>query len=76
MADRVKLVGWRMAEPESVLEAAFVLFAVSCVGALGVLAFDRAASVAGRARPHARNIPTRGTVPAERHHHTGAVSAR
>jgi hypothetical protein len=76
MADSVKLVQWRTAEPETILEMAAVLFAVSCLGALGALVFGRAASVAQRARRHARNLPTRGTVPAERHQHTGAVSAR
>lgn len=59
---------------ESLLEAGLVLMAVGCLGGLAVLALGRAAGSVRRAQSH--GVPARGSVPVERHHNTGAVSAR
>jgi len=57
-----------------VLEAGLALIALGCLGGVAALVFGRTVGTLGRSA--ARHLPVPGSVAAERHHHTGAVSAR
>jgi hypothetical protein len=54
-------------DPESVLEAGFVLVAAGFVAGLGLLVGGRLAGRAQRRRRHAEPPPPPGTIPGERH---------
>lgn len=61
-------------DAESVLESGLIVMALGCLGALAVLVFGRASG--WRSRSHQSSLTAGDSVPPERHHHIGAVSAR
>ena len=61
---------------ELLLEVGAVLLGAGLFGGAALLALGRATGDARRGRRHGEDPPGAGSIPAERHQHTGAVSAR
>jgi hypothetical protein len=61
---------------EAIFEGGLLVFLLGFLGGLAMLLFGRAAGEVQRRQRHTEAQPAPGSVPAERHHNTGGVSAR
>lgn len=63
-------------DQELLLEAGAALLGAGLLGGAALLALGRASGHARRGQRHREQPPSPGSIPAERHQQTGAVSAR
>ncbi len=69
-------MGQRIPDQETLLEIGMAVVGSLLLGGLAILLFGRTVGGVRRRNRHAAAAPSSGAVPAERHQHTAAVSAR